>query len=326
MIMKFIRVAGAAGFVFIVGGCRSVKTAPSVPDGLRESEGVATRSADSSEPESSPGLSVEGRAGSMLTWSAGSDIHVADLRDAISMVLSIVEKSQGVVDKHEENAPHNASLKLSVPAESLARFLEEIEALGNVTFRRVRNEDVTADYSGIHTRLQSRLLERDRLHGLLNQATHVEDILAIEIRLNRVQGEVASMETQARNLEKQIDYAAVELNLRLKGAEPRKVYGPLGLLFHGLSWTGRKLFVIRDEGQSSLPTVSEPLLTPDEPWDPTLEDLSGLSYRVQEGDTLEQICRLFAISVEALRQSNPSLRFRDVIPGERLVMPPAEGP
>jgi hypothetical protein len=304
MIPEFICVVGAAGLVLIVAGCRSPKTAHPVSGGPSDTAGAAPGFVDPSESESTTGLPTKDRADSMLAWSAGNDIQVADMRHAIAMALSITEKIGGVVEMHAENAPSGASLKLHVPADSLARFLEAIEAIGNVASKRVENKNVAAEHSKIHARLQDGRIQRERLHGLLDQAGDVEDILAIEITLDRVQREIDSMETQARSLQRQIDYAAMELTFRLEQSETTTIYGPLGLLFRGISWTGRKLFVIRDDGQ---------------PY-----EAKGLAYTVQPGDTLEGIGRLFTVTAKAIKQNNPSLRFKRVIPGQTILIPDSE--
>lgn len=72
------------------------------------------------------------------------------------------------------------------------------------------------------------------------------DGLAIETELNRVQGDIDSMEVRIKSLKGRIDYAT--LNLRLAQKEPtrKKILGPLGDLFQGLFWTVEKLFVIRE--------------------------------------------------------------------------------
>ena len=82
------------------------------------------------------------------------------------------------------------------------------------------------------------------LERLLDQATDVKDILAIETELNRVQGDVDSMEARIKALKGRVDYAVLDLHLSQK--PPAKILGPLGYLLKGLFWTVEKLFVIRE--------------------------------------------------------------------------------
>jgi hypothetical protein len=54
-------------------------------------------------------------------------------------------------------------------------------------------------------------------------------ILAIEAELNRVQGDIYSMEGRIKSLKGEVDYATVTLSLVRK-----PFLGPLGYLFKGL--------------------------------------------------------------------------------------------
>jgi hypothetical protein len=86
---------------------------------------------------------------------------------------------------------------------------------------------------------------RDSLKVLLEKAAEVKDVLAVETELNRVQGDIDSMEGRMKSLKGQADLATVELKLIAPEAEKKPIYGPLGYLFKGLWWGVEKLFIIR---------------------------------------------------------------------------------
>jgi Domain of unknown function (DUF4349) len=113
--------------------------------------------------------------------------------------------------------------------------------LGTVTYRRVESEDVTEQYIDVEARLKNKIVLRDRLKQLLDKATAVKDVLAIETELNRVQSDIDSMEGRMRSMKKQVTYATVTLSL-----ERKPILGPLGYVFKGLWWGVEKLFVIRE--------------------------------------------------------------------------------
>ena len=105
----------------------------------------------------------------------------------------------------------------------------------------MRIADVTEQYIDVEARLKNKIVLRDRLKQLLEKATTVKDILAIETELHRVQGDIDSMEGRIKSLKGQVDYTTVTISLKRKA-----ILGPLGYLFKGLWWGVEKLFVIRD--------------------------------------------------------------------------------
>ncbi|HAL92975.1 MAG TPA: hypothetical protein DCM68_08135 [Verrucomicrobia bacterium] len=182
----------------------------------------------------------------MLAWKARLSIEVASLSNAVMQAADIVKKHGGYVESQSDDSFSGTSIRMRIPAKSFTGALGTLETLGTVTSRRVENEDVTEQYVDTEARLKNKLVLRDRLRGLLDQATEVQDILAIETELNRVQGDIDSMEARIKVLQGRVDYAILDLDIRLKPESPKKILGPLGYLFKGLFWTVEKLFVIRE--------------------------------------------------------------------------------
>ena len=180
----------------------------------------------------------------MLAWKASLSIEVADVTNAALRAVALAEQNGGYLESRSDSSYGGTSLKLRLPVPAFTNAIGVLEALGKVTSRRVENEDVTEQYVDVEARLKNRIVLRDRLRKLLDQATDVKDILAIETELNRVQGDVDSMEARIKALKGRIDFAVLDLYLNQK--PPAKILGPLGYLFKGLYWTVEKLFVIRE--------------------------------------------------------------------------------
>ena len=100
--------------------------------------------------------------------------------------------------------------------------------------------DVTEQYTDLETRLRNNLALRDRLQQLLQRAKDVEDVLAIEKELNRIQSEIETMQAQFDRLKSEVELSALSINLQRK-----RVLGPLGYIGYGFWWGFSKLFVIR---------------------------------------------------------------------------------
>lgn len=180
----------------------------------------------------------------MLAWKAFLSVEVADVTNAALRAVAFAEQNGGYLESRSDSSYGGTSLKLRIPANAFTNAMGALEALGAVQSRRVESEDVTEQYVDVEARLKNRIVLRDRLRKLLDQATEVKDVLAIETELNRVQGDVDSMEARIKALKGRVDYAVLDLDLRQK--PPAKILGPLGYFFKGLFWTIEKLFVIRE--------------------------------------------------------------------------------
>jgi Domain of unknown function (DUF4349) len=177
----------------------------------------------------------------MLIWTASMSLQVWNISNAVHEVTVLAEKQGGFIENKSDHGDTSANLTVRVPAKSFKAALSSLETLGTVTYRRVESEDVTEQYIDVEARLKNKIVLRDRLKQLLDKATAVKDVLAIETELNRVQSDIDSMEGRMRSMKKQVTYATVTLSL-----ERKPILGPLGYVFKGLWWGVEKLFVIRE--------------------------------------------------------------------------------
>jgi hypothetical protein len=184
---------------------------------------------------------VEVQPDRMLIWKADLNIKVWNVSNAVSKAVTLTERQGGYVEKKSDHGDASAHVTLRIPAKSLKAAVATLESLGTVTYRNVEGDDVTEQYIDIEARLKNKIVLRDRLKQLLAKASDVKDVLAIEVELNRIQGDIDSMEARIKSIKGQVDYATVTLSL-----ERKPVLGPLGYLLKGCGWVIQKLFVIRD--------------------------------------------------------------------------------
>lgn len=118
--------------------------------------------------------------------------------------------------------------------------MDAVAALGSEQGRTVEAVDVTEQYADLEARLRNDRALRDRLQQLLERAKDVEDVLAIEKELTRIQSEIETMQAQLDRLRSQVELSALTITL-----ERRRILGPLGYASYGLWWAVSKLFVIR---------------------------------------------------------------------------------
>ncbi|MDH5668946.1 MAG: DUF4349 domain-containing protein [Nitrospira sp.] len=215
---------------YLAAGC--VATSQSLEDGSVLLEAPER----SSDHESTADI----RPDRLLVWKTSLTIEVSNVSDGMRSAIATAEQFKGYVEQQSERGDESASVRLRVPSESLKSAVGALEGLGTVKYRRIAGEDVTERYIDTEARLKNKIELRDRLRQLLQKATDVKDVLAIETELNRVQSDIDAMEGKLKRLKSGVAYATIDLDLRRE-----KILGPLGYVLKGLWWGVEKLFFIR---------------------------------------------------------------------------------
>ncbi len=167
-------------------------------------------------------------------------VSVATPSDSMSEVQRLVEESGGFVEWSNVAKDEHIALRTRVPEPQLDRIMDAIAALGTEESRSVSAADVTEQHSDLSTRLKNNIALRDRLRALLERATDVEDVLAIEKELTRIQSEVETLQAGLDRLDSQIALSELSITLQRK-----QILGPLGYIGYGVWWAISKLLVIR---------------------------------------------------------------------------------
>jgi hypothetical protein len=155
-------------------------------------------------------------------------------------VERLVSDAGGFVERSNATEDSTVWLHCRVPSAQLEQIMDGVAALGDEKRRSVSAADVTDRYADLETRLRNNLALRDRLQQLLAHATDVEDVLAIEKELNRIQSEIETMQARFDRLKSEIELSALSVTLQRK-----RILGPLGYVGYGFWWALSKLFVIR---------------------------------------------------------------------------------
>ncbi len=167
-------------------------------------------------------------------------IEVDNIEKSVEDTLKLIKLEKGYTeDKSIEEK--SAFLLLRVPSKNLNSTINKLSSIGNVTNKSVSAEDVTEQYVDTEARMKNKVVLRDRLKQLLNKAKDVKDILAIEKELNRIQGDIDSMQALLKSMKNKVDYATLSVNFKHK-----KILGPLGYVVSGVAWFAEKLFIIQE--------------------------------------------------------------------------------
>jgi hypothetical protein len=108
----------------------------------------------------------------------------------------------------------SVSATLRVPDKQLDNFLADLRKLGHVEQEIRNNQEVTDAYIDLTARLKTARATEQRVLQLLGTRTgKLSDVLEAEQELARIRGEIESMDGQRANMEHQVRYATVQVQL-----------------------------------------------------------------------------------------------------------------
>jgi archaellum component FlaC len=106
-----------------------------------------------------------------------------------------------------------AEIVIRVPKDKFHAAIQEIESYGKVLNENVNSEDITQQYIDLKARLSNLQHQEKRLLEILELAKNVDEILAIEKELERVRGEIESLQGQINYLERNVEMSIISIKL-----------------------------------------------------------------------------------------------------------------
>jgi hypothetical protein len=144
-------------------------------------------------------------------------IRVDSAETAKVYIDSLVKKFKCRYDNEGfENNWDRKTLKLQIriPTADFASFINELEkGSGSLESKQISEEDVTANYVDLESRLKTKRQFIDRYHELLKKATTVKSMLEIEENLRGLQEEIDVHESRLKLLGSQISYSTLNLDV-----------------------------------------------------------------------------------------------------------------
>ena len=161
-----------------------------------------------------------------IIYSASISAETTDFDEAVSRIEAMVASYQGFVESSNVygNTRYNddgtttvvdrhASYTLRIPAEKFEQFMSETSSIGNVLSSNRYAENVTSTYTDYEARLSSLRTQEERLLAMLEKSEDVDSLIALEQRLADVRYETESIERNLRNMDMQIRYSTVSIDL-----------------------------------------------------------------------------------------------------------------
>lgn len=169
----------------------------------------------------------------MISFTVFLSLETENSENCNAQIEAIVARMGGFMTKTGTQAS-----VIRVPSEKLKDFIEEMKKIGTIVRKEINGIDITDAYNDIKLKLESLQKLREKYLALLDKAKDVQDLLAIEKELERINLEIESLEGRKLEAEKKVEYATVYIDFRKK-VNP----GPVGWIFVGLFSIVKWLFV-----------------------------------------------------------------------------------
>lgn len=161
---------------------------------------------------------IPGKTGPMIIRTAELEITTDAFEKARAGVDEILRRHNGHVGQLNVNTPAGEARSLTgtlrVPAGQLDAALADLKGLGRTEKESQSGEEVTQQYVDLEARLANAKHTEQRLSEMLRERTgKLSDVLAVEIQISRVRGEIEQMEAERKTMKNQVDFATITITL-----------------------------------------------------------------------------------------------------------------
>ena len=185
--------------------------AADVPDAANRDDGAAEGDGGSQEQPEAFLAPIEQR----IIKTGEVTLEVDNVGEMIGRVRAMAASLNGYVGGSQAGTlDDRATLTLRIPADSFDEALAQLHEMDvDVIAEATREEDVTGQVVDLQARIDNLAASEASYRELVAQATEVEDILAVQSRLDQVRGEIEQLTAQLDQLEVQAALSTLTVTL-----------------------------------------------------------------------------------------------------------------
>lgn len=161
---------------------------------------------------------VPAAKGPMIIRTAELEVTTDAFDKARPALEEILKRHRGWVGELNIETPAGSARSLSgtlrVPSDQLEATLSDLKGLGRTEKEAQGGQEVTAQYVDLEARLaNSKHTEQRLVEMLRDRSGKLSDVLAVEMQISRVRGEIEQMEAQRKTMKNQVDYATISVTV-----------------------------------------------------------------------------------------------------------------
>ena len=167
----------------------------------------------------------------LIIRNADMTIVAADTEAALTQIAQMAENGGGwVVSSNVYQSSETSKtgyIQIRVPSEGFQSVLDAIAGMAvRVESRSTSGQDVTEEYVDLSSQLVNLEATAARVRAFLDDATRVEDALAVNAELSRLEGEIAVIKGRIQYLEQSSAFSSITVNVTPDElAQPLEVAG-----------------------------------------------------------------------------------------------------
>ena len=173
-----------------------------------------------------------------IVYTCNLDIETEEYEDTKDTIKSKISEYECIVSYENESdsdrywyyanksdvASMSLYLSVMVPADKYEAFVNDVSSTGKVLSKDMSADNITRTYNDTKAYVTSLETELEKLQNMMEKATEIEDMLAIEDRITEVETQLNQYKSDLDYLERNVRYSTVNISV-----EEVKEYTPTTL-------------------------------------------------------------------------------------------------
>lgn len=180
--------------------------------------------------------------GEKLVYTCNLEMETLNYVQTIQRIRENIEKYEGFVESENEyddayrwyyedyiktSGTKHMSLTVRIPTKYYNDFLSGIEGEDKIVAKNSYVDNISRQYYDTSAKIEALKIQQDRLLEMMEQATEIEDMIAIESRLSEVQYQLNSAKTSLASMDADVAFSTITINVQevmeyTRSAEPVK--------------------------------------------------------------------------------------------------------
>ena len=157
-----------------------------------------------------------------LIWRANIQLETLDFDSMVDGLNKSISEFGGYIESSYTEGGERINggkinrygdFTIRIPSKNLDDFLNQIGTIGNVVSKSKHSENITLEYADQEARKATLELEEKKLMELLERATELEDIIALETRLSEVHFQLDAYSSTLRKYDDLVDYSTIYVTI-----------------------------------------------------------------------------------------------------------------
>ena len=158
-----------------------------------------------------------------------ANIEVENFDSSVSRIKELASNFGGYVTNSNmwisSSDTKSGNITIKIPEKRFDEFGDSLVQIGKIKSKEISAYDVTEEYIDLQARLKNLKNQEKRYTELLDMSKDVQDVLAIEVQLGRIRGEIESYEGRIKYLDNTTSFGTFYINLY----EPEKITHEWGI-------------------------------------------------------------------------------------------------